>query len=202
MIFFVRRVKIKICCIASIEEAKMAISYGANILGLVGNMPSGPGIINDALIAKIANYAPALIDTFLLSSFTKAEDIITHHKKVNTTTIQLVDAIAINDYAIIKKELPKVKLVQVIHVIDKCALQQAIEISPLVDVILLDSGNPNLTVKELGGGTGRTHNWQLSKQIVAAVTKPVYLAGGLTAKNVQAAITIVQHLWCGFMQRC
>jgi phosphoribosylanthranilate isomerase len=169
----------------------MAIRYGAAALGLVGKMPSGPGIITDETIYSIAQIVPPPIATFLLTSETIAQDIIEHHQKVHTTTIQLVDALTNRAYQNIREQLPNVKLVQVIHVIDEASVEEAIEISAWVDAILLDSGNPNLQVKELGG-TGRTHNWQLSRQIREKISKPVFLAGGLHQGNVREAIETVQ----------
>ena len=183
--------KVKICCISSLAEAQMAIDYGANILGLVGPMPSGPGIITDELIFEIAQSVPPSIETFLLTSETNAEKIIEHHQKVKTTAIQIVDSIPIESYAILRQALPGIKLVQVIHVIDDKSVEEAIKIAQFVNYILVDSGNPNLAVKELGG-TGRTHNWMLSKQIRAAIKIPLFLAGGLKAENVQKAIDAVQ----------
>lgn len=183
--------RVKICCISSSEEAAMAIRYGAAALGLVGKMPSGPGIISDEEIYSIAQTIPPPIASFLLTSETTAEDIITHHRRVHTTTIQLVDALSDRSYELIREKLPAVKLVQVIHVIDERSVEEAIEIADFVDAILLDSGNPNLSVKELGG-TGRTHNWQLSRQIREHITKPVFLAGGLHPHNVKEAIEVVQ----------
>ncbi len=183
--------RVKICCISSLLEAKMAIEQGADALGLVGNMPSGPGVISDALIQKIAQSIPPPIATFLLTSETDATAIIAHYKKTQTTTIQIVDALKKGTYQQIKKSLPHVKLIQVIHVIDEESVKEAIEIAPHVDAILLDSGNPNLTIKELGG-TGRTHNWVLSKQIREAIDIPLFLAGGLKAGNFQEAIETVQ----------
>jgi phosphoribosylanthranilate isomerase len=183
--------RVKICCISSSEEAAMAIRHGAAALGLVSKMPSGPGIISDEEIYSIAQTIPPPIASFLLTSETTAEDIITHHRRVHTTSIQLVDALSGRSYEFIRKELPAVKLVQVIHVIDEHSVEEAIEIADFVDAILLDSGNPNLSVKELGG-TGRTHNWQLSRQIREHISKPVFLAGGLHPLNVQEAIETVQ----------
>jgi phosphoribosylanthranilate isomerase len=183
--------RVKICCISNKEEAGTAIRYGAAALGLVGKMPSGPGIITDETIYSIAQIVPPPIATFLLTSETIAQDIIEHHQKVHTTTIQLVDALTNRAYQNIREQLPNVKLVQVIHVIDEASVEEAIEISAWVDAILLDSGNPNLQVKELGG-TGRTHNWQLSRQIREKISKPVFLAGGLHQGNVREAIETVQ----------
>ncbi len=183
--------KVKICCISSIDEARIAIEHGAAALGLVGQMPSGPGIIGDDLIEQIAKSVPPPIATFLLTSETSPQDIIRHYKRVNTSTIQLVDALEKREYEAIRQELPHVKLVQVIHVIDENSVKEAIEISAFVDAILLDSGNPNLSVKELGG-TGRTHNWELSTKIRKAISIPLFLAGGLNKDNVKQAIETVQ----------
>ena len=182
-----KKIRVKICCISSLEEAKSAINAGASALGLVGHMPSGPGIISDQLIAEIAASVPKHIETFLLTSETSADRIIQHYLKVNTTTIQLVDALTQGFHAQIKAALPHVKIVQVLHVLDESSIDEALEISKFVDMILLDSGNPNLATKELGG-TGRIHNWEISKEIVNKVTIPVFLAGGLTSKNALQAI--------------
>ena len=185
------RTRVKICCISSLKEAELAIRYGADALGLVGNMPSGPGVIDDKLIATINKSVPPPIATFLLTSETDADAIIAHHQRANTSTIQIVDALEIGTYQIIREALPTVKLVQVIHVIDEKSIEEAVEISQYVDAILLDSGNPNLKIKELGG-TGRTHNWLISRQIREAINIPLFLAGGLNATNIRAAIEQVE----------
>lgn len=183
--------RVKICCISSIAEAQLAINYGASALGLVGAMPSGPGVIHDELISEIAKVVPPPVSTFLLTSETRSEDIISHYKKVNTTTIQIVDELTDKQYHRIREELPFVKLVQAIHVVDKHSLTLAKEVSGYVDAILLDSGNPKLSIKELGG-TGRTHNWDLSREIRKSIDKPLFLAGGLNKDNVKRAIDHVQ----------
>jgi phosphoribosylanthranilate isomerase len=183
--------KVKICCISSIHEAMTAIQYGASALGLVGAMPSGPGPIDDELISEIVKKVPPAVSTFLLTSETKAKNIIDHYKRVHTSTIQIVDELEERQYQKLRDELPHVKLVQVIHVIDEDSVKEAIEISGYADAILLDSGNPRLSIKELGG-TGRVHNWELSKRIREEINIPLFLAGGLNKDNVRAAIDIVQ----------
>lgn len=183
--------RVKICCISSIQEAHTAIEYGASALGLVGKMPSGPGVIDDNLISEIVSVVPPPIATFLLTSETNADSIITHYKKVNSSVIQIVDTLIDGNYQKIKDELPGVKLVQVIHVLDKKSVEEAVEVSAFVDAVLLDSGNPLLKVKELGG-TGRTHNWELSKEIRENINIPLFLAGGINKDNVKEAIEFVQ----------
>ncbi len=184
-------VPVKICCISSLDEAQTAIDMGASILGLVGHMPSGPGIITDQLAAEIAAAVPATVETFLLTSETTAEGIIAHHQRVGSTALQMVDTLTEGSYADIRVALPGVKLVQVIHVLNADSVTQAKYAAEHVDALLLDSGNPNLATKELGG-TGRVHDWCHSRAIVEAVEVPVYLAGGLNASNVTAALKQVQ----------
>ncbi len=94
-------------------------------------------------------------------------------------------------YAQIRDALPSVKIVQVIHVMDASSVELAVRISESVDALLLDSGNPNLRVKELGG-TGRVHDWKLSRQIRDFAKCPVFLAGGLNSDNIKQAIEEVQ----------
>lgn len=183
--------RVKICCISSIEEANLAIKYGASALGLVGKMPSGPGVIDDDLIREIVRFVPPALSTFLLTSETSANDIITHYQRVHTSTIQMVDYVDYREYNKIRVALPHVKLVQVIHVIDEESVAEAIEISRHVDALLLDSGNPNLPIKELGG-TGRAHDWNLSKKIRNSVNIPIFLAGGINKDNVNKAIEVVK----------
>ncbi|HRX31092.1 MAG TPA: phosphoribosylanthranilate isomerase [Tenuifilaceae bacterium] len=183
--------RVKICCISSEEEAKLAIDYGTSALGLVGNMPSGPGVISDELILKIAKIVPPPISTFLLTSETSVEAIVAHYKRVQTSTIQIVDELKEGTYSLIREKLPSVKIVQVIHVADEKSVDEALKISQQVDALLLDSGNPNLKVKVLGG-TGKVHNWKLSRRIVEQSKVSVFLAGGLTPENVKQAIEQVQ----------
>jgi len=180
-------IRVKICCISSTKEAKLAIAYGAAALGLVGNMPSGPGVISDALIREIAGIIPPGIASFLLTSEISADKIVAHHQETLTNTIQLVDAVDAATYTAIRESIPNIKLVQVIHVINEASIDEALQAADGVDALLLDSGNPNLAIKELGG-TGRTHNWDISKRIVQQSPVPVYLAGGIRAENIREAI--------------
>ena len=169
----------------------MAIDHGASALGLVSDMPSGPGPIPDERIAEIAAVVPPPITTFLLTSRTDAQQIIEHQRKAKTNTIQIVDRLESGTYQDIRNALPGIRIVQVIHVVDESSIEEALRISGEVDAILLDSGNPYLKVKKLGG-TGRTHNWQISRKIREAIDIPIFLAGGLTPNNVREAIQTVE----------
>jgi len=178
---------IKICCIASIDEARLALSHGASALGLVSEMPSGPGVIPEALIAEIAAAAPPTVGTFLLTCKQDPPSIIEQQRRTGANTLQLCDCLEHGHYDHLRAALPGVSLVQVIHVTGPESLEEAVQVAPHVDALLLDSGNPSLAVKELGG-TGRVHDWEISRAIREAVQVPVYLAGGLTPENVAQAV--------------
>jgi phosphoribosylanthranilate isomerase len=183
--------RFKICCIGSEDEARMAVESGASAIGLVARMPSGPGPIPDDLIKQIASKVPPPVATFMLTCETTVGQIVAHHHRTNTNTIQIVDALTSGTYNDLKMALPGIKIVQVIHVIDEQSVDEAIHISEMVDAILLDSGNPKLKIKELGG-TGRIHNWKLSRQIRDNAKCPIFLAGGLNSENVRQAIEEVR----------
>jgi phosphoribosylanthranilate isomerase len=168
----------------------MAIDAGAAALGLVSRMPSGPGMISDEAVAEIAAALPPAVDSFLLTSLQDVEAIAAQQRAAGTRTIQLVDELPAGAHAGLRAALPGVKLVQVIHVTGPGSVKEAEAVAPFVDALLLDSGNPALEVKELGG-TGRRHDWELSRRIHAAVEVPLFLAGGLRPDNVREAVETV-----------
>lgn len=183
--------RVKVCCVSSIEEARLAVRLGASALGLVADMPSGPGVIPEAVIAEIAATVPPPIATFLLTSLTESTAIIAQQKRCRVNTVQICDRLSPGLHAELRRSLPGVSLVQVVHVIGGQSVEEALQAAPEVDALLLDSGNQALPVKELGG-TGRTHDWSLSAQIVRESPVPVFLAGGLSAANVDEAIRLVR----------
>jgi phosphoribosylanthranilate isomerase len=183
--------RVKVCCIASVEEARMAIGAGASALGLVSDMPSGPGVIPEDRIAEIAAAAPPGVATFLLTCRTDPDEIVEQQRRSGVAVIQLCDEPAAGVRAALRRTLAGIKLVQVIHVQGPESVEVARAAAPEVDALLLDSGRPDLPVKELGG-TGRVHDWETSRAIRAAVDVPVYLAGGLRAENVGRAIETVR----------
>lgn len=183
--------RIKICCIASLDEARLAIAHGATAIGLVSAMPSGPGPIAEERIREIAEAVRGQVRTFMLTSLTDVGQIAAQVRRLGVTTVQIVDHIAIGTHSDLRQALPETDIVQVIHVRSEISVEEAHAVAPFVDGILLDSGNPDLKVKELGG-TGRVHDWLISRRIVDGVNVPVWLAGGLTPDNVTEAIATVR----------
>jgi len=182
--------RVKICCIASAEEAAMAVEYGACAIGLVSHMPSGPGVIEEDRIAEIASKVPPSIGTFLLTSRPTVDDIIQQQRSCRTNTIQICDHLTRGTHRELKDALPGISIVQVVHVTGPESVEEAEQVAKHVDAILLDSGNQKLAVKELGG-TGRVHDWAISRAIRERISVPLFLAGGLAPENVNQAIDAV-----------
>jgi phosphoribosylanthranilate isomerase len=185
-----RITRVKVCCMASVAEARLAVSLGASAVGLVAEMPSGPGPIPEPLIAEIAATVPPAVGTFLLTSLQGVPGIVAQVRRCRVNTVQIVDRLTTGEHSELRAALPGVSIVQVIHVGGEESFDEACAVAPLVDGILLDSGNQNLAVKELGG-TGRRHDWSISRRIREAVGVPLFLAGGLNADNAAEAIAVV-----------
>lgn len=185
------RTRVKVCCIASKDEANTAIKLGADALGLVGPMPSGPGVISQEMACEVAAMTPPPVASFLLTSQTRAEAIAEHAKDIGASTVQIVNHIDVLESEKLLKLLPATRRVQVIHVEDESAIDLIDRYQPFCHAFLLDSGKPGAAVPTLGG-TGMAHDWSISATIVEQSSLPVFLAGGLTADNVGEAIVKVR----------
>lgn len=182
--------RFKVCCIRDEDELALAVRAGASAVGLVSAMPSGPGPIPDAVIRRLLRRVPPGVSAFLLTSRTDPRELVEQWRGLPADTLQLVDRLPDGGYRELRAALPGVRLVQVVHVEGEDAVAEARAAAGAVDAILLDSGRPGAAVRELGG-TGRVHDWAISRRVVEAVDAPVILAGGLRAENVARAVTAV-----------
>jgi phosphoribosylanthranilate isomerase len=182
---------VKVCCIQSVAEVRLAVRYGVHAVGLVSHMPTRNGVIDDDLICEIAQAVPPGVSSFLLTSQQDPDAIIEQQRRARTDTLQLVDRMRASDIARIRTALPGIRIVQVVHVTGSPALDEAREMESCADALLLDAGAPDASARSLGG-TGRVHNWDLSAEIVSHVGCPVFLAGGLGPANVRQAIQRVR----------
>ena len=180
-------IRIKICCIASRAEVSLAVREGANFLGLVSWMPTGQGVISDDKIRELARIIPSDVRSVLLTCKRDPDEIVRQVRAAGTDTLQLVDRMEIAHLRQLRRELPEVDLIQVVHVEGQSAISEAQSVASDVDYLLLDSGKPDSSRRELGG-TGRVHDWSVSAEIVRRVSVPVFLAGGLGPDNVSKAI--------------
>ena len=185
------RTRIKICCMASIGEAALALEAGADALGFVMRMPSGPGPIAESLAREIIATVPRGVPTFMLTSEIEAQAIVEQLRSTGANTVQIVDYVTLGTRQRLRDAMPGLRIVQVVHVTGPESVDEACIAAQTSDMILLDSGNPAAKIKELGG-TGRVHDWTVSKAIREAIDVPLWLAGGLRAENVREAIGAVR----------
>lgn len=184
-------IRAKVCCISSEGEAAVAIRHGASLLGFVSQMPSGPGILDEATIARIVPTIPPGVLSVLLTSRRTAAEIADQQRRCSVNAIQICDTPEPGTRETLRRDLPGIAILQVIHVRGPQSVTEATAAARGAHALLLDSGNPGLARKELGG-TGRVHDWSVSREIVKAASVPVFLAGGLHAGNVAEAIRAVR----------
>lgn len=185
------RARVKICGLTSPAEVRAAAVAGADAVGLVGDMPSGPGVIDDATARTLERSAPAAVTAFLLTSRTAGDEIAAHARFVGAPVVQVVSHVEPAAHALVRRVAPGLKLVQVVHVEDETAVELAHAYARTADALLLDSGRPGADTPELGG-TGRRHDWEISRRIVREVSVPVWLAGGITPWNAAEALETVR----------
>src|SRR4051812_20222470 len=106
------KVRVKICCIKTIEEAKIAIEMGASALGLVSQMPSGPGIISESLAKEISEFIPPGVTSFLLTCQQNTEAIIAQQRATRVNAIQICDNLLEDQYKDLKEAMPGISLSQ------------------------------------------------------------------------------------------
>jgi len=182
---------VKLCCISDAREVDLALSAGATVLGFVGEQPAGPGRLTDAQIAPLIDRVDGRARTWLLTAATALDDILAQLERTGPAGVQLCDHVDPSVYPALRARHPQIEIIQVIHASEPGALDTARALDGQVSALLLDSGVTSGPDRQLGG-TGRTHDWRLSRRIVDAVDTPVWLAGGLSPDNVETALRQVR----------
>jgi phosphoribosylanthranilate isomerase len=178
---------IKVCGIQNAEEAAGAIAAGANTLGfLMGLTHLAEDKISPEKATAIVRELPEHIRSVMVTHLLDENDIGAMAREVGVKAVQIHDDLPVDRVRKLRLILPNVELIKAIHVTGADALVKAHEYAESVDMLLLDS-----RTKTRLGGTGQTHDWNISREIVRAVNIPVILAGGLNPQNVAEAIKSV-----------
>lgn len=109
---------------------------------------------------------------------------------IKNTHLQVVGDMSDNEMVKLKGMLPALQIVKRVGVRGPESIDDALlyDTCDGVDQLLLDSSAGAVA----RGGTGKTHDWSISRQIVEACSKPVWLAGGLRVANANEAIRAVR----------
>lgn len=185
-----RNVRVKICGNKRVEDALEAIRLGADAIGLlVGQEHVSRDFISPLAAASIAKQLPPFCAIALVTDITGVAEILQLVNFIGVNTLQLHGNSSPEDMKLIKKELPYLKIIKSLHIIDEASIGIGKKYIGVADAILLDSFNET---KNQIGGTGKTHNWNISRKIVDEYNTPIILAGGLSPDNVAEAIKFVR----------
>ena len=178
--------KVKICANTSVEEAQMCLDAKADVIGiLVGQEYASNDFVDKEKAKEICDYVNGRCDVSLVTHLTSAEEIIELTNYIGNNIIQLHSDIAEEEVKKIKNELPNIELVRLIHVASDGTICTDYKKMKYADYYLLDSFN--LKANQVGG-TGLTHDWNKSGELIKQLDKPTFLAGGLNPDNVKIAI--------------
>lgn len=168
----------------------MCLSAGADIIGiLVGQEHTSNDFVNKGTAKEIVEYVNGRCDTSLVTHLTNADEIIELTKYIGNNVIQLHSDINETEVEKIVNKLPNIKLVRLIHVASDGTICTNYAEMKYADYYLLDSFN--LKTNQVGG-TGLTHDWNKSNELIKKLNKPTFLAGGLNPDNVKEAINTAE----------
>ncbi len=180
-------VKVKICGITNMNDALLAAEYGADFLGFIVDIEKSEDSLSRSVARDLIMQVPLEITPVMVTYLNKASDVVELARFVKPMAIQFHADITVGEIGKIRKALPKMKIIKAVHVTGEKAIDEAKKFEDYADYILLDSKS-----KGKIGGTGKTHNWNISRKIVEKCKKPVILAGGLNPENVLDAVRIVK----------
>ena len=181
---------VQIAGIKNTQEALECVKCGVDAIGLlVGRMHESNDFIDEEQAKEIIDNLPAFVFSVMITHLEDGDEIVRIAKYINCNTIQLHSPIKESEVEKIKKALPYVKLLRLIHISSTGEVTTDIDSIKYVDAYFLDSFNP---VTNQVGGTGLTHNWDIDKRLCRELNKPVIIAGGLNPENVKDAIKFSQ----------
>jgi phosphoribosylanthranilate isomerase len=182
-------VRVQIAGVSSLEEALAAERAGADALGFTVRLPNG---VHDGLTEVLARDIIAQLPPFItsvaityVSTVRAAVDLC---RNLGVTALQLHGEFPMGELRLVRAALPHLKIIRAVHVTGPEALAAARALERHVDALILDTYDP---VTGRHGATGKTHDWSISRELVASVRVPVILAGGLTPENVVDAVRTV-----------
>jgi len=179
--------QVKICGITNEEDALKAAILGADYLGFLVEIDFSEDKVSREKAKNMIRKLPLEVTPVFVTYLKKSKPIIEIAKEINPSIIQLHNDISLEEIGKIRSKLPKIKLTKTISVVDEKSIDEAKKYEKYVDYLLLDT-----KVKGRKGGTGKVHNWDISRKIVKSVNKKVFLAGGLNPDNVEEAIKKVK----------
>ncbi|SEW27443.1 phosphoribosylanthranilate isomerase [Halobacterium jilantaiense] len=172
----------KVCGLTNETDLRAAVDAGADAVGVVADVPVDTSReVDVAVAADLLASAPPLVSSVLVTMPETAERAVELAETVAPDVLQLHGDLPVGDVAFVAANTD-VDVLKAVDAGDPGAARYA----DVVDALLVDSVG-----EDGGGGTGRTHDWDATREFAAGVDAPVVLAGGLTPGNVRAAVEAV-----------
>ena len=175
------KVRVKICGLTRKEDVQAAVDSGADSVGFIHGFPSSPRNLTANQLATLLATPPTGVETVVVTKADSNQEIQSISKEFTPAALQLY-----GDLTRIQGLTRSPRIIGVIRIANSAVPSLAgVE---NVDSILLDSKSG-----ESFGGTGKTHDWSVSRKVRDQLSpKPIILSGGLNPQNVTDAIKAVQ----------
>jgi len=182
--------KVKICGLKTERDIKMAVNAGADAVGFITEVPvDSPRKISISEASRLISKVPVFISSVLVIMPKNADEAIIMIDEAKPTEVQIHNALPLAELKKIRET--GVRIIKTIPVSEHADTEMLInlikDLSGIADAVLLDTVIDGKT-----GGTGVSHNWELSRKVVLSAGMPVILAGGLTPSNVSEAVQCVR----------
>jgi phosphoribosylanthranilate isomerase len=182
--------KVKICGIKTEHDLKMAVNAGADAVGFITEVPvDSPRKISISETSRLISKVPVFVTSVLVIMPRNADEAINMIHEAKPTAVQIHNALPLAELRNIRET--GVRIIKTIPVSEHADTEMLIDLikdlSGIADAVLLDTAIDGKT-----GGTGVSHNWELSGKVVLSAGMQVILAGGLTPSNVSEAVQCVR----------
>ncbi len=190
---------VQVYSMVSVEDAVRVAAAGADHVGLMVSQWGLPYTVTPALGRSICKAVRGLARCVMLPITHSPETIVSWAFYVEPDLVQVASyesQMGYEEFARLSEELrgSGFRVIRVIPIGAGGELEAARRYKGVSDILMLDTHGepPHPLLRGFIGGTGRTHDWSLSRRIRDSVRVPVILAGGLGPDNVAEAIRTVR----------
>lgn len=177
-------VRVKICGVTNHTDLRAVERAGADAVGVIAGVPvDSPRAVSLDAAAELLGAAPPFLTTTLVTMPESVEKAVEAAETVDPDVLQLHTDSPPAELRSIREAITG----KLVAVVDAAEPERVRTIAPAVDGVLIDSIDD-----DGGGGTGETHDWDATSEVVSTLDVPVILAGGLTPDNVAVAVGTVR----------
>ncbi|MFW6117327.1 MAG: phosphoribosylanthranilate isomerase [Thermoproteota archaeon] len=180
------RVRVKICGITSREDLEMVVEAGADAVGFVVDVPHSQRNISIRKANRLIESTPVFVGSVAVIVPEGLHHLRQLCQDLRPSLFQIHGKKQL--YREIREDLPGIRVIGAIKAKKDFSPQETQTSTQIFDAVLIDSHLPGRQ-----GGTGRVHDWRISKRVKELLhPKPLILAGGLSLDNIKRAVQTVR----------